>query len=61
MLKFLITGIIIYFVYKYLFKPTLQQGQAPPNNISQEGDIEIKTRKQQGEDEGEYIDYEEVD
>lgn len=54
MIKWLITIAIVYFVYKYYIKPmALQQG---------EEDQRTQIRNPESEDdEGEYIDYEEVD
>ena len=57
MIKFLITGLIIYFAYKFMFRPSLNQGRQ-----QQEGDIEIRSSgKNPKADRGEYIDYEEVE
>lgn len=53
MLKLIITGIIVYFLYRVFFdRPSLGSGRSnPEKNID----------NPQEEDEGEYIDYEEID
>jgi hypothetical protein len=52
MLKLIITGLLIYFLYRSFFKKT-------GIGTSQREDRHIDTNKE--EDEGEFIDYEEVD
>ncbi len=51
LLKWLITGIIIYFLYKRFF--ALPPPKGPDNNQN--------INRSQPDDEGDYIDYEEVD
>ena len=61
MIKFLVTGLILYFMYKFMFKSSLKEGQRQ-ENIRQEGDIDIRREsKNPREDRGEFIDYEEVE
>lgn len=61
MLKFLITGIIIYFIYQSFFKkPSLKEGQ--DNHRADPSDhIPPSSSKRNNDNEGEYIDYEEVE
>ncbi|MFK7982967.1 MAG: hypothetical protein AB8G86_23510 [Saprospiraceae bacterium] len=61
MIKFLVTGLILYFMYKFMFNSSLSEGQKQ-ENIRQEGDIDIRRdNKNPREDRGDFIDYEEVD
>ncbi len=60
MIKLLVTGLLIYFAYKLMFRPSLSQGNR--EKPQQEGDIEIHhPGKNPIEDRGEFIDYEEVE
>jgi len=53
MLKLIITGLLVYFFYRVFFdRPGLGSGRRNP-------DRNIETPQE--EDEGEYIDYEEID
>ena len=61
MIKFLVTGLILYFMYKFMFNPSLDGGQRQ-ENIKQEDDIDIRREdKNPREDRGDFIDYEEVE
>lgn len=61
MVKFLVTGLILYFMYKFMFQSSLKAGQRR-ENIRQEGDDDIRREsKNPREDRGEFIDYEEVE
>jgi len=61
MIKFLVTGLILYFMYKFMFKPSLDEGQKQ-ENIQPEGDIDIRRDdKNPRADRGDFIDYEEVE
>ncbi|MEM6318746.1 MAG: hypothetical protein AAF960_13825 [Bacteroidota bacterium] len=62
MFKFLITGLILYFMYKFMFQPSLKSGAKQPpvkEEEGKEGDIHI--RKKDDNPRGEFIDYEEVE
>ena len=63
MVKFIVTGLILYFMYKFMFRPSLREGQQQrPQDQGQEGDIHIRRDyKNPREDRGEFIDYEEVE
>ena len=61
MFKFLITGLLVYCVYKFMYQPSLKEG--PPsreNGYTQEPDTR-NTSKNPRVNEEDYIDYEEVD
>jgi len=61
MIKFLVTGLILYFMYKFMFNTPLSEGKKQ-ENIRQEGDIDIRRdHKNPREDRGDFIDYEEVE
>jgi len=61
MIKFLVTGLILYFMYKFMFNTSLKEGQKQ-ENIRPEGDIDIRRdNKNPREDRGDFIDYEEVE
>lgn len=57
-MKYLVLGAILYFVYKFMFRPPLKEGQQPTDQ-REEGDIEI--RREDTNPRGEFIDYEEVE
>lgn len=62
MIKFIVTGFILYFMYKFMFRPSLKEGQKNQQDHRQEGDIDIRRESTNPrEDRGEFIDYEEVD
>ncbi len=62
MVKFLVTGFILYFMYKFMFKPSLKEGQQKPQDNRKEGDIDIRRASTNPrEDRGDFIDYEEVE
>ena len=61
MLKFLVTSLVLYFFYKFMFRPSLKQGKDRRTNHYKE-DVEIRRpSKNPREDRGEFIDYEEVE
>lgn len=61
MLKFFITGIIIYFIYQtFIKKPSLKEGRDQRRSDPSDH-IQPSSSKNQDDDEGEYIDYEEVE
>jgi len=60
MIKFLVTGLILYFMYKFMFNPSLDGGQRQ-ENIRQEGDIDIRREDKNPREDGDFIDYEEVE
>ena len=61
MIKFLVTGLILYFMYKFMFKPSLDGGQRQ-ENIRPERDVDIRREsKNPRDDRGDFIDYEEVE
>ena len=57
-MKYLVLGAILYFVYKFMFRPPLKEGQ-PQEDHRQEGEVEI--RREDTNPRGEFIDYEEVE
>jgi len=61
MIKFLVTGLLVYFVYKLMFNPALKEGPPPMKKFHSNEDIEIrhKNKNPRGDDE-DYIEYEEV-
>ncbi len=60
MLKLLVTGLIIYFLYQTFFKkPALRQGQ--DHHLEDEADRKNRPSSSKGNDDDEYIDYEEVE
>ncbi len=60
MLKFLITGLIIYFIYQtFIKKPTLKEGQ--DHHRPDPSDHIPPSSSKKHDDDGEYIDYEEVE
>lgn len=61
MIKFLVTGLLVYFVYKLMFNPALKEGPPAAKKIYEKEDIEIrhKNKNPRGNDE-DYIEYEEV-
>lgn len=62
MVKFLVTGFILYFMYKFMFKPSLKEGQQKQQDNRKEGDIDIRRESTNPrEDRGDFIDYEEVE
>jgi len=64
LLKWLVTGLVLYFFYKYFFRPSLKQGFQPPKQDSDEqiADIEIRRSGNKSKEEpGEFIDYEEIE
>jgi len=63
MLKLLITGLIIYFMYQTFFKkPSLKSGQDHHREDRVEGNPPSSSKKKyENDDDGEYIDYEEVE
>lgn len=55
MIKFILTGLLVYFVYRFFIAPpVIDQGSAASSNKSKE-------EPKQASFEDEYIDYEEVD
>ena len=60
-MKFLVTGLILYFLYRVMFRPSLKEGKTV-HKEKEEGEIEIRREgKNPREDRGEFIDYEEVE
>lgn len=58
-MKYLVLGAVLYFVYKFMFRPSLNAGKQQEEEKIQEGEIEI--RRDAGNPRGEFIDYEEVE
>lgn len=58
-MKYLVLGAILYFVYKFMFRPSLNEGTQQKEDLREEGDIDI--RREDTNPRGEFIDYEEVE
>jgi len=59
-MKYLVLGAILYFMYKFMFRPSLNEGkQQQKEDLREEGEIEI--RREDKNPRGDFIDYEEVD
>lgn len=59
-MKYLVLGAILYFMYKFMFRPSLSEGkQQQEEDQREEGEIEI--RRDDTNPRGDFIDYEEVD
>jgi len=59
-MKYLVLGAILYFMYKFMFRPSLNEGkQQQKEDLREEGEIEI--RREDTNPRGDFIDYEEVD
>ena len=71
MIRFLLTILIIYLIWRVLFRYILpyllvkRMGNFQKKNVKKEGQVTInhkpKTKKSFGEDDGEYVDFEEVE
>ena len=61
MLKFFVTGLVLYFMYKYWFQPSLNQGKKQEDERIQKEEVEIRRPNKNSKEEGEFIDYEEVE
>jgi len=58
-MKYLVLGAILYFMYKFMFRPPLNEGKKQEEDQREEGEVEI--RREDTNPRGEFIDYEEVD
>ena len=59
-MKYLVLGAILYFMYKFMFRPSLSEGKQQQKEVQrEEGEIEI--RREDTNPRGDFIDYEEVD
>ncbi len=58
-MKYLVLGAILYFMYKFMFRPSLSEGKQQKEDLRQEGEVDI--RREDTNPRGEFIDYEEVD
>jgi len=58
-MKYLVLGAILYFMYKFMFRPSLSEGNKTVEDTREEGEVEI--RREDTNPRGEFIDYEEVE
>ena len=58
-MKYLLLGAILYFMYKFMFRPSLNEGEQQKEDLREEGEVEI--RREDTNPRGDFIDYEEVD
>lgn len=59
-MKYLVLGAILYFMYKFMFRPSLSEGKQQQKEDQRE-DGEIEIRREDTNPRGDFIDYEEVD